>query len=341
METLRNYLENMFMNLPVTPEVLRAKQELAQMMEDKYNELKAEGRTENEAIGIVISEFGNLSELAEDLGINDAVRAHDSEMDMQPEGLHVNVQMAEAYLADKAKSAVRIGIGVMLCIFSVVGPILAAAVEDRPVFSTALPAGVAAMFIMIGCAVGLFVYSATKDSVWKELERGPLQMDFSTVEYIKNRKQSYHPTHTIFMTIGIVLCVVSVVPVTVFGILGDRASSGSQNAESMTIAAAASLFIFVGIGVMLIVQGSIRKEAFDRLLNAGGKTVASMSEDPEYADLTDTGKRVMSVYWTCVTCAYLAWSFLTFNWHITWIIWPIAAVFSKVLQAIFIKKEAL
>ena len=75
METLKNYLENMFINLPVTPEVLRAKQELAQMMEDKYNELKAEGRTENEAIGIVISEFGNLSELAEDLGINDAVRA--------------------------------------------------------------------------------------------------------------------------------------------------------------------------------------------------------------------------------------------------------------------------
>ena len=29
METLKNYLENMFINLPVTPEVLRAKQELA------------------------------------------------------------------------------------------------------------------------------------------------------------------------------------------------------------------------------------------------------------------------------------------------------------------------
>ena len=341
METLKNYLENMFINLPVTPEVLRAKQELAQMMEDKYNELKAEGRTENEAIGIVISEFGNLSELAEDLGINDAVRAQESEMDMQPEGMHVTSQMAEAYLADKAKSAFRIGIGVMLCIFSVIGPILAAAVEGGPAFGAVLPIGMAAMFIMIGCAVGLFVYSGMKDSVWKELERGPLQMDFSTVEYIKSRKQAYHPTHTMFITIGVVLCVISVVPVIVFGILGDRGAVGTVHAESMTIAAAASLFLFVGIGVMLIVQGSSRMEACDKLLRAGGKTVASIAEDPEYADLTQTGKKVMSVYWPSVTCVYLAWSFLTFNWHITWIIWPIAAIFAKVLQAVFTKKEAL
>ena len=69
METIRNYLENMFLNLPNTPEVYKAKNELWQMMEDKYTELKAEGKSENEAVGIVISEFGNLDELAADLGI--------------------------------------------------------------------------------------------------------------------------------------------------------------------------------------------------------------------------------------------------------------------------------
>ena len=36
METIRNYLESMFANLPGTPEVRRAKDELWQMMEDKY-----------------------------------------------------------------------------------------------------------------------------------------------------------------------------------------------------------------------------------------------------------------------------------------------------------------
>lgn len=69
METILMYLDNMFLNMPKTPEVLRAKNELASMMEDKYNELMAEGKKENEAIGIVISEFGNLEELAAELGI--------------------------------------------------------------------------------------------------------------------------------------------------------------------------------------------------------------------------------------------------------------------------------
>ncbi len=69
METIRNYLEMMFQKLPNTPEVQKAKFELGQMMEDKYNELILEGRNENEAVGTVIAEFGNLDELAESLGI--------------------------------------------------------------------------------------------------------------------------------------------------------------------------------------------------------------------------------------------------------------------------------
>ena len=45
METIKNYLESMFRNLPNTEEVLRAKSELLQMMEDKYTELIREGKS--------------------------------------------------------------------------------------------------------------------------------------------------------------------------------------------------------------------------------------------------------------------------------------------------------
>lgn len=63
------YLENMFAGLPKTPEVEHLKQELLSGMEDKYLELKREGKSENEAVGIVISEFGNIEELTAELGI--------------------------------------------------------------------------------------------------------------------------------------------------------------------------------------------------------------------------------------------------------------------------------
>ncbi len=67
METIRDYLNNMFSKYPSTPEILRAKNELGQMMEDKYNELIAEGKNKNEAIGTVISEFGDVNELIADI----------------------------------------------------------------------------------------------------------------------------------------------------------------------------------------------------------------------------------------------------------------------------------
>jgi hypothetical protein len=75
MEAIKSYLNNMFTNMSSTQEVVRAKEELLQMMEDKYTELRQQGKTENEAVGAVISEFGNLEELAPQLGIAPQVTA--------------------------------------------------------------------------------------------------------------------------------------------------------------------------------------------------------------------------------------------------------------------------
>ena len=40
----------------------------------------------------------------------------------------------------------------------------------------------------------------------------------------------------------------------------------------------------------------------------------------------------MSVYWPTITCIYLIWSFLTFRWGFTWIIWPIAAIVETLIK---------
>jgi hypothetical protein len=75
MEAIKSFLNNLFKNMSSTQEVVRAKEELLQMMEDTYTELRQQGKTENEAVGAVISEFGNLEELAPQLGIAPQVTA--------------------------------------------------------------------------------------------------------------------------------------------------------------------------------------------------------------------------------------------------------------------------
>ena len=68
MDTINTYLDNIFATLPKTEAVLRARTELQASMEEKYQALKDEGKSENEAVGSVISEFGNIDELIAELG---------------------------------------------------------------------------------------------------------------------------------------------------------------------------------------------------------------------------------------------------------------------------------
>ena len=43
-------------------------------------------------------------------------------------------------------------------------------------------------------------------------------------------------------------------------------------------------------------------------------------------------KVLMNLYWIVVTTVYLAVSFLTFAWGITWIIWPLAGLLSAIIR---------
>ncbi len=74
MDVINAYLETMFSPYPQTPRLLEAKEELRGMMEDAYNEAISAGRSNNEAVGKVITEFGNLDELAPILGIISDIR---------------------------------------------------------------------------------------------------------------------------------------------------------------------------------------------------------------------------------------------------------------------------
>ena len=46
-------------------------------------------------------------------------------------------------------------------------------------------------------------------------------------------------------------------------------------------------------------------------------------------------KNILSIYWLMVTFIYLAISFTTMQWGITWIIWVLAGVFESIVKTIF------
>ncbi|MDE6434745.1 MAG: permease prefix domain 1-containing protein [Lachnospiraceae bacterium] len=330
METLKNYLENMFLNLPNTPEVRKAKNELLQMMEDKYTELKNEGKAENEAIGIVISEFGNLDELAEDLGIKTYM-----EEEVAPEEM-LCLDEAKNYLKDTIKRSQLIAIGVLLCILSVVPVIFLDALSTtHSQFDTDATdvLGIFSMFFFIAIAVALFIYAGTMKGKWQQIYKHTVGIDFSVTDYTKNQFESIRGNHALCLSIGCMLCILSIIPpIWIDAILPN---------DFWYECSAVFLFIMVAIGVYLIVFTSNRIAGYHSLLALNAKETIGSTHVPESAKeieyTNETVAAIMSVYWQTITCIYLCVSFISYDWHITWIIWPVASILHSILKTNFQK----
>lgn len=144
--------------------------------------------------------------------------------------------------------------------------------------------------------------------------------------------EHYKSTHALLLTIGIMLCILSVVP----PILLDAASSFA--ADTLEDCSAGFVLIFVAIGVFLIVISSMRMGGYRTLLHLNNQNTIGGNYVPEQQDRqqyhNSTLAAIMSVYWPTITFLYLIWSFLSFDWWITWIVWPIAAIVESLIKNI-------
>ena len=318
METIKNYLESMFRGLPLTEKVMKAKSELLQMMEDKYTELIRSGKTENEAVGEVIQNFGNLEDLADDVGLKEIIhQTRYSEKNRRK----ISFEELTEFLEKKKMAAAMKAAGIMLCIICVVFPIMADS------FHLADAIGVMLMFLSIGVGVVLMVSSRSIMEQWSFMKSNPCSIDAVSIDYLKNRNRDFTPSYSVMHSVGILLCIMCFIPAVIFDDFGGPfwgALSG------------ALLFIFVGFGVFLMVYSRDIKSTYSRLLGINDETVFKETKEEKLNQIQNkTVRAIMSAYWSVVTCIYLCVSFLTFKWHLTWLIWPIAAAVNTVIVAIY------
>ncbi|MBE6010137.1 MAG: hypothetical protein E7236_05740 [Lachnospiraceae bacterium] len=353
MDTIRNYLESMFAHLPATPEVVRAKTELGQMMEDKYSELIEEGRTENEAVGIVISEFGNLDELAEELGIR-------SFMEQAPEpdetARAVPFEEVKDFLAERTRQSYMSAFGIFFLIIAAVPVIILGSIpmggaHADGIGRALMAVGLILMFLLLAGGLGLLIYSGMQSQQHKYLWRENLYFDFSTQEYIRMEYKEFQSTKTLLTAVGIVMCVLCALPPFIVSFVAR-----SSNLFVFHLAGAITLFI-AGVAVFLFVLAGRQKGSFGKLMRIRRNTphTGTMGVSAgEAADGTAAGQRsdnmqtteeiyydneilekIMPVWWPTVTALYLIVSFLTFSWGITWVIWPIAAIVHAFIRRAF------
>ena len=312
METIKSYLEAMFAAMPNTAEVRKAKAELLQMMEDKYNELIANGQSENTAVGTVISEFGNLDELAEGLGLVKVVeetRTRESETPRR----NVGIDEVKGFIENRRKKALLLALGVFFCIVSVACPILFG--ERYGAVSVLL------MFVCIALGVGFIIYSSYVDSNWRFLKTELCRIDMATADYVKEKLRSFEPVRALCVTIGVILFIICWVP-NMFYV------SGSYFAPAL-------MFVLIGLGVLLIIYSSKIRSGYEILMqlndvNTISGTYINQNVKPvRYKN--KTAQTIVEIYWSAATCLYLILSFLTFRWDLTWIIWLVAGIMHRAI----------
>lgn len=320
MEVITSYLENLFLNLPKTPEVLRAKEELAHMMEDKYNELITAGKKHNEAIGIVISEFGDLEELADELGLGALYRgpkqAAPFSIDESKENNKrvVDLKTAEEYLFYTRSVSKWIAAGVMLCICSPVFLLICAGIDEQFMHLsdfTMIAAGVIPLLLMIAGAVFLFIYFGSRLEQYDYLKKELFVLTPDADQKLQQLEDEIRPKSTIGIAIGVVLCITSVIPTLIVSCSswGDAYAVLSVVYLLLLISIAVACFIICGMPLECI-KILRQKEEYEASRKKGRKIIDSIA----------------GIYWLLVTAVYLFWSFTSTSWGHTWIIWPVAGV---------------
>ena len=229
----------------------------------------------------------------------------------------VTMEEANAFLNMRELNAQRIALGVLLCILCPVPVMLLVGTEQyaRLGLQEIHAVGISCilLFAMIGCAVALFVTSGLRSKRFEYLTTEPIDTLYGVDGMVRERMERGNASYVLQLTLGIVLCVMSVLPIFVCLILFG------EDAEAPMVVASAALLAMIAVGVWMIVRCAILRSGFKVLLEEGDYSRKEKALSKRISPFA-------GVYWMVVTALYLAISFLTQRWDVSWIIWPVAGV---------------
>ena len=136
------------------------------------------------------------------------------------------------------------------------------------------------------------------------------------IENEKSKKRS-----AILVAVAIALYILSPVPVILI-----------QNEMGIM-----ALFLFAAVATGLLIYNSITHE---RYVKADDTMVEDFKEWKHHGrQKNKAAEAIVGSFWLIAVCVYIVVSFMTGAWHITWIIFLIAAAISSLIRGLFMLKQ--
>lgn len=227
---------------------------------------------------------------------------------------------AADFLEHEASWATRMGFGVMMCILSPVLLIELCGLGGCGVIplndNQGGLIGLICLLLILIWPVMTFIRYGIAEREYAYISEGRFALAYGADVQIRQQRKAYQPAFTRSITFGVALCLISVIPIFI-GAFWEQ--------DVFEILAVGFLLIVVSFAVYLFVSAAITWGSYDRLLKEG-------DYDPKTGENSLAG-RIGAAFWPLAAAIYLAWSFLSGDWHITWLVWPVAGCVYAAISA--------
>ena len=280
-------------------------------------------------------DLDKLVQLSEALGVSTDYLLKDEQAQSAPvpataeqtvKPRHVTQEEARRYLQLQTAAIPKTTLGVALCVWSPIAliglPVLRSTLNWGFPEEICSGIGLCVLLVMVAAGVALLLTASGKLREFEYLEREPIETDNGAREQALHMQREMASFCTRQNTIGVVLCILSVLPL--FALM--CVPGVPDGYYSLAVCA---LLLLVGIACLLLVRTGSMRGAVDKLLEQGDYTRENKAKSRFVG-------AVSAAYWLVVTAAFL---FYTFGPNgngqpqYSWFIWAVAGVLYGALMA--------
>ena len=280
-------------------------------------------------------DLDKLVQLSEALGVSTDYLLKDEQAQSAPvpataeqtvKPRHVTQEEAKRFLQLQMAAIPKTTLGVALCVWSPIAliglPVLRSTLNWGFPEEICSGIGLCVLLVMVAAGVALLLTAGGTLREFEYLEREPIETDNGAREQALSMQREMASFCTRQNTIGVVLCILSVLPL--FALM--CVPGVPDGYYSLAVCA---LLLLVGIACLLLVRTGALRGSVDRLLEQGDYTRENKAKSRFVG-------AVSAAYWLVVTAVFL---FYTFGPNgngqpqYSWFIWAIAGVLYGALMA--------
>lgn len=234
----------------------------------------------------------------------------------------ITLAQANEFLQWRRSASVRIALGTFLCIIAAVPLLLLGAAAETSAChiseNAAAAVGLTALLIIVAIAVSIFVSCGSRNAPFAFIDQEPFETEYGVAGMVKEKQKAYKSVYTGWNVIGVCICILSPVPL-FMGVFMQK--------EFFMVVMLAVTMLLAGIGAVFLILAGVRYAAMQKLLKEGEFALREKRKNR----IKET---VGAAYWLTAAAVYLGWSFLTDDWEITWLVWPVAGILFAAVMCI-------